>query len=220
MYLGSSIAKKQIVAVTGFLLILFIITHLGGNLLIYAGPDVLNSYAHKLHSVGPLLLIPRILLFLIFLTHIFYIHILVIQNIKARGGLKRYAIDQAVGKRSLSERLMAWSGLYILIFVIFHIFNFAAADQHGPNSFINGKSYGLYGLVFNYFVNPVHDILYIIAMIFLGLHLRHGVQSILQTSGFRPKWEIVIKKISDYFAYIMAIGFSSIPIYVYWLSHT
>ena len=93
MILNSSIARKQTVAVTGFLLIFFIITHLGGNLLIYAGPTVLNSYAHKLHSVGPLLLIPRTILFIIFLIHIFVIHILFIQNIKARGGFKRYAIE-------------------------------------------------------------------------------------------------------------------------------
>jgi len=219
MILSSSIARKQIVAITGFLLIFFIITHLGGNLLIYAGPGVLNSYAHKLHSVGPLLLIPRILLFLIFVTHLFVIHILVIQNIKARGGLKRYAIDQAVGKRTVGERLILWSGIYIFVFVIFHLFNFALADQHGPHTFIHGKSYGLYGLVFNYFTNPIHDALYILAMCFLGLHLSHGVQSIIQTCGFRPKWGRIFQKFSNYFAWIITIGYSSIPIYVYWLSH-
>jgi len=219
MFLNSSIAKKQTVAITGFLLILFIITHLGGNLFIYAGPDVFNSYAHKLHSLGPLLLIPRVLLAVIFLLHIFVIHILVIQNIKARGGLKRYAIDQAVGKRSLAERIMPWSGLYILVFVIFHILDFAWADQHGARTIIHGKSYGLYGLVFNSFRDPVHGILYIVAVCFLGMHLSHGAQSIIQTCGFRPKWEPFIQKCSDYFALIMVAGFSSIPVYVYWLSH-
>ncbi len=217
--LNSSIAKKQTVAITGFLLILFIITHLGGNLFIYAGPDVFNSYAHKLHSLGPLLLIPRVLLFIIFVVHIFVIHILVIQNIKARGGLKRYAIDQAVGQRSLAERIMVWSGVYILVFVIFHILDFAAADQHGVRSIIHGKSYGLYGLVFNSFKDPIHGLLYIVAVCFLGMHLSHGSQSIVQTCGFRPKWESVIQKSSDYFALIMVLGYSSIPVYVYWLSH-
>src|ERR1039457_2014131 len=132
MIFNSSIAKKQTVAITGLLLIFFIITHLGGNLFIYAGPAVFNSYAHKLHSIGPLLLIPRAILLVIFLLHIFVIHILVIQNIKARGGFKRYAIDQAVGKRTLGERLILWSGLYILVFVIFHILDFARANQQGP----------------------------------------------------------------------------------------
>jgi len=219
MILSSSIAKKQTVAITGFLLIFFIITHLGGNLFIYAGPAVFNSYAHKLHSLGPLLLIPRTLLFLIFLIHIFVIHILVIQNIKARGGLKRYAIDQAVGKRSLGERIILWSGIYILVFVIFHILDFAMSDQHGSRSFLYGKSYGLYGVVFNSFRDPVHGLLYIVAVFFLGMHLSHGVQSIIQTSGFRPKWAHMFQKCSNYFAVIMVTGYSSIPVYVYWLSH-
>ena len=219
MILNSSIARKQIVAITGFLLILFIITHLGGNLFIYAGPGVFNSYAHKLHSLGPLLLIPRTILSIIFLIHIFVIHILVIQNIKARGGLKRYAIEQAVGPRKFSERMILWSGIYILVFVIFHILDFARADQIGPRTYINGTSFGLYGLVFNAFKNPVHGLLYIVAVCFLGLHLSHGAQSIIQTSGFRPKWAHVFQKCSDYFALSMALGYSSIPVYIYWLSH-
>ena len=219
MLLNSSIAKKQTVAITGFLLIFFIITHLGGNLLIYAGPDVFNSYAHKLHSIGPLLLIPRFILFVIFMIHIFVIHILVIQNIKARGGFKRYAIEQAVGKRTFSEKMIIWSGLYIFVFVVFHILDFAMADQHGPRSIMNGHSYGLYGLVFNSFKDPVHGVLYIVAVCFLGMHLSHGVQSIIQTCGFRPKWETVIKNFSNFFAMIMVLGYSSIPIYIYWLSH-
>jgi succinate dehydrogenase / fumarate reductase cytochrome b subunit len=219
MYIDTSIAKKQIVAITGFLLILFIITHLGGNLFIFAGPDVFNSYAHKLHSLGPLLLIPRVLLFIIFIVHIFVVHILVIQNIRARGGLKRYAIERAVGDRSLAERLMAWSGVYIFVFVVFHITDFALADTHGARSFLYGKSFGIYGIVFNSFQNPVHGVLYIVAVCFLGLHLSHGFQSTLQTCGFRPKWEGIIKKSSDVFALLMVIGFSSIPVYVYWLGH-
>jgi succinate dehydrogenase / fumarate reductase, cytochrome b subunit len=218
MLLKSSIAKKQTVAITGFLLILFIIVHLGGNLFIYAGPHAFNSYAHKLHSFGPLLLIPRALLLIIFLIHIFVIYIIVIENIKARGGFKRYAIDQAVGKRTLAERIMAWSGLYILVFVIFHILDFAWTDPQGPRTFIYGKSYGVYGLVFNSFKDPVHGVLYILAVCFLGMHLSHGFQSMIQTYGFRPKWESFIKKCSAYFALIIVVGYSSIPIYVYYLS--
>ena len=219
MFLGSSISKKQTVALTGLLLILYIIAHLAGNLLIYGGPKMFNAYAHRLHSLGPLLLLARLGLFIIFLIHIFVIHILVIQNIKARGGLKRYAIDQAVGKRSLAERIMPWSGLYIFVFVVFHILDFAAADQHGPRTFLYGKSYGLYGLVFNSFRDPVHAFLYIVAMCFLGMHLSHGVQSVAQTFGLRPKVVSMFKKTGDYFSLVMVIGFSSIPLYVYWLSH-
>jgi succinate dehydrogenase / fumarate reductase cytochrome b subunit len=219
MFLNSSIAKKQTVALTGLLLILFIITHLAGNLFIYGGPKMFNAYAHRLHSLGPLLLIARFGLFVIFVTHISVTYCLVIENIKARGGLTRYAVDKAVGQRSLAERIMPWSGLYVFVFIIFHILDFAMADQQGPRTFINGTGYGLYGLVFNSFKDPVHAVLYIVAICFLGMHLTHGVQSLVQTSGFRPKWVSVIKKSGNYFALIMVLGFSSIPIYVYYLSH-
>ena len=219
MILSSSIAKKQTVALTGFLLILFVFAHLCGNLLIYAGPDVFNAYAHQLHHWRLLLWIARIFLAVILTVHLFVIHILVIQNIKARGGFKRYAIDQAVGKRSLGERIMPWSGLYILVFVVFHILDFAAADQQGPRSFLHGTSYGHYGLVYNSFINPVHSLLYIIAVIFLGLHLSHGFQSALQTIGFRPKWEGALQKGTNLFALLMVICFCSIPFYIYHVSH-
>ena len=214
MILDSSITKKQTVALTGFLLILFVVMHLAGNLLIYAGPDAFNAYARQWHRLWPLLFLERILLFSVAMLHFFVIHILIIQNIKARGGLKRYAIDQAVGKRSFAERMMPWSGLYILVFVIFHILDFAAADSQGPRSYLHGQSYGLYGLVYNSFTSPIHSLLYVIAVCFLGLHLSHGFQSALQTIGFRPKYEWAIKKGSVLFAILMVIGFCSIPVYI------
>lgn len=214
----SSIAKKQAVALTGVLLILFIITHLGGNLFIYAGPGVFNAYAHQLHSLGPLLMAARLGLLVVFLIHICLSSFLVIENIKASGGYKRYAVQKSVGRRSLAEALMPYTGLYIFAFVIYHILDFAYADNLGPRSLILGKSYGIYGIVFNSFRDPVHGLLYIIAVCFLGLHLCHGVQSLMQTGGFRPKWVHVIKMSSDYFALLMVIGYSSIPVYVYFLS--
>lgn len=219
MFLDSSIAKKQTVAITGLLLILFIIVHLAGNLFIYGGPEIFNSYAPKLRSLGHLLLLARVILLVAFMTHIIVTIILIIENIKARGGFKRYAIDQAVGQRSLSEKLMPWSGIYIFVFVIFHILDFSAADQQGPRTFLYGKSYGLYGLEFNSFRDPVHALLYIIAVCFVGLHLSHGVQSVVQTFGFHPKWFSAIKKGSNLFALIIVLSFVSIPVYVYYLSH-
>ena len=217
---NSSITKKQIVAVTGLLLIIFIIAHLGGNLFIYGGPKALNAYAHKLHSLGALLWVPRIGLLVVFLIHVIFTYLLVMENIKARGGLTRYAVHKPVGQRSLATRLMPYSGAYIFFFVIWHLMDFALVDQHGPRSFINGVSYGVYGLVFNAFANPVHGLLYIVAVCFLGLHLCHGVESFFQTSGYNhPKYTPMIKKTSHIFALLMVIGYSSIPVYVYLLTH-
>jgi len=214
----SSIAQKQTVALTGVLLILFIIVHLGGLLFFYGGPEVFNGYSYHLHSLGPLLWLARLGLLIVFLIHIILTSVVVIESFQARGGYKRYAVEKSVGERSLAEALMPYSGLYILGFVIYHILDFACANQHGPRSFIHGHSEGLYGVVFNSFRDPLHGLFYIIAMCFLGLHLCHGVQSLVQTYGFRPKWASVIKTSGDCFALLMVIGFSSIPIYVYMLS--
>ena len=103
----------------------------------------------------------------------------------------------------------------------FRVFDFAIVDVTGPQSVINGASYGIYGVVFNSFVDPVHGLLYIMAVCFLGLHLCHGVQSVVQTNGFNhPQWTPRIKKISEVFSLLMAIGYSSIPVYVYLKAHS
>ena len=213
--LNSSIAKKQIVAVTGLVLVLFVIAHLAGNLFIYGGPRALNGYSRQLHSFGPLLLLARLGLLAAFLTHVVVTYFLVLENIKARGP-KRYQVDAP--PLSWSQRLMPYSGAYLFLYVIWHIMDFALIDQQGPRSFINGHSYGLYGVVVNAFADPLQVLLYIIAMCFLGLHLAHGVESFIQTLGFKhARWANGLKSFSEYFALAMVIGYSSIPVYVYFI---
>ena len=216
----SSIAKKQIVALSGLLLVIFIIFHLAGNMFIYGGPEAFNGYAKKLHSLGGLMWVARFGLLAVFLTHFLFTFMVVTDNIRARGGLQRYAVDKPVGKRSWFTRLMPFSGTYILVFVIWHILDFTAINQEGPRSVINGVSYGIYGVVVNALSDPLHAIFYIIAMCFLGMHLAHGVQSYFQTTGYRhPVFTPFIQRVSNIISFIVAIGFSSIPLYVLYLSH-
>ena len=137
---NSSITKKQIVAVTGLALVLFIIAHLAGNLFIYGGPDAFNGYAKKLKSFGPVLWMMRGGILVIFLTHVSVTYLLVLENIKARGP-RRYQVD--VPSISWAQRLMPYSGAYLFFYVIWHLLDFTLIDQHGPLSFMNGYSYGL-----------------------------------------------------------------------------
>lgn len=215
----SSITKKQTVALTGLLLILFLIVHLAGNLTIYFGPEAFNGYAHKLHSLGVLLWVPRILLLIIFLTHVILTASLVIDNIRARTGLHRYAVDQSVGKRSWFTRLMPFTGSYIFLFIIWHILDFTMMDQSGPRSYINGISFGIYGVVKNALSDPMHAGLYIIAMCFLGMHLSHGVKSYQQTMGWRhPIITPLINRITVMISWLLVLGFSSIPLFILYSS--
>ncbi len=211
----SSIAKKQIVALTGLLLITYVIGHLAGNLMIYGGPELFNYYAAKLKSLGPLLKAIEVLLFCIFLVHIWFTVLVVLENIRAKGGLVRYAVDKPVGKRSLATRIMPYSGIYILLFVVWHIFDFTLIDHEGARSYIAGKSQGLYGVVVNSFADPLHGMLYILAVCFLGMHLTHGVQSVIQTFGFNsPRYTPKVQVFSRWFALAMVVGYCSIPVYV------
>lgn len=210
----SSIGKKQIIAVTGLLLILYLIVHLAGNLAIFAGPEVFNGYAETLVKVRPVILTIEIGLLLVFLTHVITTVLLVLENIRS-AGVTRYAVSKNRGERSLATQLRVYTGLFLLAFVVWHLFDFTWSDHHGPRSMMGVDSLGLYGVVYNSFLNPVHSALYIIAMGCLGFHLAHGVQSFMQTCGFRDsKYVPLVNKVSNIFAIVMAFGFSSIPIYV------
>ncbi len=211
----SSITKKQVVAVTGLALVLFIIAHLAGNLFIYGGPEAFNGYAKKLRGFGALLWVARGGILVMFLTHVSVTYLLVLENIKARGS-KRYQVD--VPSISWAQRLMPYSGAYLFFYIIWHLLDFTFSNQHGVRSVINGHSYGLYGVVVNAFADPLHGLLYIIAMCFLGLHLAHGVESFIQTLGFNhARWAKGLKCFSGCFALAIVVGYSSIPVYIYFI---
>ncbi len=215
-YYQSSIGRKQIVATTGLLLILFIIAHLAGNLLIFLGPEAFNHYAHKLAGLRPGFYVVEVGLAGVFIIHIYFTALLVLENIAARS--QRYSVYNPKGERSLAAKLMPYTGTFLLAFLIWHLTDFTFADKYGPRSFLpDGKSYELYGLVYNSFADPVHSILYILAMMCLGFHLGHGVESFIQTFGFNhPVCTPKIKKFGYYFALVITLGYSSIPVYVMW----
>ena len=213
-WLNSSIGRKQIVAVTGLILILFVLGHLAGNLLIFLGPEAFNGYAEKLAHLRPGLYFVEIVLAWIFIIHMWVTALLVLGNIRSRP--KEYKVIKPQGDRSWATQLMPYTGTIILLFIIWHLKDFTFADKNGGLSFLpDGQSYGLYGIVVNTFRNPTHSGLYIIVMFCLGLHLSHGVQSFLQTFGFNhPRLTPAIVQFSNFFALLIAVAYSSIPLYV------
>jgi succinate dehydrogenase / fumarate reductase cytochrome b subunit len=212
-YLASSIGRKQIVAVTGLALILFLIGHLAGNLILFLGPEAFNAYAEKLAHLRPGLYVVEIGLLAIFLVHVYMTATLVLDNIKARGA--GYRVKQTQGERSWAARLMPYTALAILAFVVWHLLDFTFVDKTGPRSMINGESLGLYGIVYNSFSDPFHSTLYIIAMVGVGLHLCHGVESCLQTFGLNNDASMkAVRSFSQWFAIAVSVGFSAIPVYV------
>jgi len=212
-YFASSIGRKQVVAVTGLILIGFLIGHLAGNLIIFLGPLAFNAYAEKLSHLRPGLYIVEFGLLGIFIVHIYMTATLILDNIKARGS--GYRVKQTQGERSWAARLMPYTALAILAFVVWHLLDFTFVDKTGPRSMIGAQSLGLYGIVYNSFTDPFHSTLYIIAMAAIGLHLCHGVESCLQTFGFNNDSNMrTVRTFSQWFAIVISVGFSAIPVYV------
>lgn len=211
----SSIGRKQIVAVTGLLLIFYLVIHLAGNLLLLAGPEVYNNYGKKLVSLRPALYGAEFLLLVIFVVHMWVTYLLVMENIRSRGTVG-YRVKGTKGERSFATQIMPYTGAIILAFVIYHLWDFTfVSPQSGRSIFADGVDYGLYGLVYNAFSDPVHSTIYIIAMMCIGFHLSHGISSFCQTFGIdHPKFTPAIRLFSYFFGALIGWSYSMIPLYV------
>lgn len=213
----SSIGKKLIVAITGIVLVGFLVAHMTGNLLIYAGRGALNDYAeflhHFLHGAGIWLF--RLVLIGALVLHVAATVALTIQNRAARES--RYECDTTV-QASRSSRIMIVSGLTILAFVIFHILHFTipvSPNLRGLHDPLDPDRIDVYGMVIKGFQNPLVVIFYIIGVSLLCSHLSHGIASIFQTLGLRTeKTRDLISVIGWAVSIILLIGFLSVPVLV------
>ena len=125
--LGSSVGKKILMAVTGLCMIGFLAVHLLGNMMAFAGADAFNGYAAKLHALQPYLTVFNIGLATLGLVHIAVGTILFFENRKARS--TRYKVYQNPGGRTIASDTMPYTGVLILIFVIFHLLKFTFVDK-------------------------------------------------------------------------------------------
>lgn len=212
-FLGSSIGKKQVLATTGLLLCGFLTTHLLGNLLIFCGAETFNTYAHTLIT-NPLLIPAELGLLSIFLVHLFLAFKLTLENKQARP--TRYYMQTKTGDGgTFASSTMPYSGLIILIFLVLHLIAFKWGPQY--TAVYDGvQMRDLHRLVLEYFSKPGPVAWYVFAMIVMGLHVGHGFASIFQSFGFRhPKYTPAIETFSKVFAAILALGYISIPVWIY-----
>ena len=215
----SSIGRKYIVAITGLLLVLFLAGHLAGNLLVFVGREEFNTYAetlkHLLHGGG--IWIARIGLLAALVLHVAATISLTRENKAAREPYAHEATIQA----SKSSRIMIWTGLTILAFIIFHLLHFTVRVSYNDVDFIDPvymqatgvERFDAWSMVIKGFTNPLVALFYVIAMTLLCSHLSHGVGAIFQTLGLRSaKSAPMITLISKGYALIIWLGFISIPI--------
>ena len=211
------IGKKIVMAVTGVVLIGFIIAHMLGNLKMFSGPDEINAYSKFLREVGQpelaygqLLWIVRIVLLVCVALHITAAVQLTLMSRAARP--VGYTVKKNI-ETTFAARLMRWGGVLLAVFVIFHLLHLTG----GVVGFEAGqfKHLAVYQNVMAAFhVWPV-AIFYLVAMAALCLHLGHGIWSLLQTLGWSTaRNEAMLKTVSWIIAIVVFAGFSSIPVAV------
>jgi len=194
-YLASSVGQKILVGVTGFGLVTFVIFHLIGNLKIFSGPESLNKYAYFLkHDLGALIWIARA-----GLLGAFVLHVVLAVRLKLRAAASRpvnYVASRAV-QATPQSLTMVYTGFVVLMFVIFHLAHFTFAWVHEaqtPSGTINYLSmvdkdgrHHVYNMMVAGFHTPWIAVLYLVAQLFLFIHLAHGIQSVFQTLGLIAK---------------------------------
>ena len=205
----SSVSKKVWVALAGLGLCGFVAAHLAGNLVIFGPPDHYNQYSDFLHH--SVFLVPsEIGLAAIFLVHLSLAVWVELDNREARD--QDYAEVHGAGSRTLASYTMLYSGLIVLVFVILHVHTLRLTP-HPPDAL--GRE-DVRGAVLALFRQPGYAIWYVVAVCVLGLHLRHALQSALRTLGFQhPAGWKYVDGLSILFGFLIAAGYSSIPLWVY-----
>ena len=211
----SSVGRKMIVAVTGVILIIFVIGHLLGNLQIFLGPEWINAYSQHLRDLGPLLWLIRAFLLVSVILHIYFTLLLALENRRARPEPYR---DQNYVKASWASRHMVVSGLVVLAFIIFHLLHFTARKFNPQFPLLKLdplNRFDVYSMMVYGFQNIYVSIFYIVGLFLLTLHLTHGSSSFFQSLGLNnqrltPKLAIG----GRIFAWLLFIGYTSIPVAV------
>jgi succinate dehydrogenase / fumarate reductase, cytochrome b subunit len=213
----TTIGKKIVMAVTGAVLVLFVIAHMVGNLKIFAGAAQINAYSHFLREVGQpeleygqLLWIVRIVLLLCVILHITAAFQLtrISQAARPAGYQEKKNVET-----TLAARFMRWGGVLLVVFIVFHILHFTlGAVGFKPGQFQDLAVYQ--NVVAGFHVWPI-SLFYIVAMGALCLHLDHGIWSMTQTLGWATvKNTKTLRALSRTIAIVVFLGFIAVPISV------
>lgn len=214
----STIALKLLMAGSGLLFIGYVLAHMYGNLKAFAGEDAFNEYAHHIRELGEPMLphegflwLMRALLIVALVVHVVTAVILWRRAAKARP--VKYVAKRNTGS-TLSSRTMRWGGLTLLLFLVWHLLNFTVVKVNPSNGDTGGEN--PYELMVETFDLWWMTLIYLAAMVALGLHLHHGTFSALQTLGLTNSAvsRARAKAAGWVLAIVIAGGFSLVPIFV------
>jgi succinate dehydrogenase / fumarate reductase, cytochrome b subunit len=202
----SSVGKKAVMAVTGLVLVVYLISHVLANLLVFDGPDRINRYAALLHGTGGALWGARLVLLTAAVLHIVAAVQLTLQSRAARP--QPYAAGRVPQASTLAGRTIRWGGALILIFLVYHILHFTTGAAHPEFVELNP-----YHNVSTGFRNPWVAGFYLIAMMAVGLHLYHGLWSSARSLGVsEPSPRPFRRRLPLVLAAVIWLGFSAIVV--------
>ena len=208
---STAVGKKYVMAISGFILMGFVLLHMVGNLKFYFGQSALDTYSHWLREIGEpalpkatMLWAARILLLGAVLAHIHAAYALTLVNRRARPDAYRSKRDYVVA--NFASRTMRWTGIIVILFVIFHLLDLTWGPAN-PD-FVEGDPY--HNVITSFERFPV-AMVYIVANLALGVHLYHGAWSLFQSMGWTRPWR---RQFATVFAAIIVAGNVSFPLAV------
>ncbi|WP_409062903.1 succinate dehydrogenase [Streptomyces sp. SYP-A7185] len=210
----SSVGKKTVMAVSGLIMLLYLIAHMIGNLKIFFGPEEINHYAHWLRTVGEpfmhyewTLWLIRVVLVAAVVAHATSAYQLSRRDIKARP--TKYVHKKA--GTSFATRTMRWGGIILALFIVWHILDLTTGTVH-PGGY---EHLHPYQNIIDTFSTWYGNVIYIVAVVALGFHVRHGLWSAAQTLGAgKASRDRALKIIANGLALVLTAGFVVVPVAV------
>ena len=203
----TTVGKKAIMAVTGAVLVAFVVVHMVGNFQLWLGPEQMHAYAVKLRAVPGLLFIARAVLLAAVVLHVWSAVALTARNSDARPVEYRHRRRDVT--TTYAARTMMWSGAILALFIVFHILHLTLGygPYHDPQAVYNNVVYGFHDWRISTF--------YIVAQLFLGLHLYHGAWAWFSSLGWaNPRFERARRGFATALAVAVTLGNVAIPVTV------
>ncbi|GAA3894244.1 succinate dehydrogenase cytochrome b subunit [Streptomyces gulbargensis] len=211
---SSTIGKKTVMAVSGLVMLGYLVAHVAGNLKVFFGPEEFNAYGHWLRVMGAPVLhhewglwLVRVVLLAAVAAHAVSAYQLSRRDLRARPTAYVHRRKGA----SYATRTMRWGGVILALFIVWHILDLTTGTVHA-GGFEAGKPYQN---VVDTFSTWYGNVIYLVAMLAVGLHVRHGFWSAAQTLGVgSARRERLLRALADLLALTLTVGFVSVPVAV------
>lgn len=214
-FLKSSIGLKYIMGITGLGLCGFVFSHMMGNLSVFIGPEAYNKYGYAITGNKAFYMVAELGLLVLFGSHIIFGIRSAIKNKYARETGYKYGTNGDKSVENFASKSMIHQGMIILIFLVIHLTAFRFAEK--PLVVYDGiEMANLFQMMVLKFSDPIYVTFYVFAVMVLGFHLSHGFSSAFQSLGlYHNKYTPKIKALGILFGILVAAGFISQPIYIY-----